>query len=494
MRDDGVLESTLHLVLRLRGGIIEPSLRMLAQKYNCDKMICRKYVLSCMFVWLWHIVKGHSSVTLRFFRGNFTPTRNTNNDVGPYTFRVFSWKFYTFVTLITFNRRRYSFVTVFSRNLTPLWYISQRIISAGNVSTPVHNLFSQVQDRTLFTGLNASDQNTYFCCCLRIMSAIILSYQRSRLQTFSLMILILNLRWSEFAETNERHLKLLSFWFLEPWMILYSLSFSMLVCTLRVWCFPLQVLCPSAPPCHQLPQAQVWPHQQHPTQEEAEVEIVQFVYSMRIKWTCVWSHCASVFRVIILYSESIVVAQMSAKSCLSSATLLYLLLPLYQIWLIILRSNPSSSSRSYLVVGSLRQTQFSSSQFCHGLHLSSFRWLSCLGSHSSSISALKVLFLHPGGTISILSSDVLFPSPLRGQTTSVLLFCTTGSVIFSSFSLPDVISTLHILKTISMESLWKKLDLGPCWYLPCCNGPCKVQTWQVSPIAGKRVVGLFQNP
>ena len=36
------VESTLHLVLRLRGGIIEPSLRQLAQKYNCDKMICRK--------------------------------------------------------------------------------------------------------------------------------------------------------------------------------------------------------------------------------------------------------------------------------------------------------------------------------------------------------------------------------------------------------------------------------------------------------------------
>ncbi|CAG2199726.1 RP-L40e [Mytilus edulis] len=35
-------ESTLHLVLRLRGGIIEPSLRILASKYNCDKMICRK--------------------------------------------------------------------------------------------------------------------------------------------------------------------------------------------------------------------------------------------------------------------------------------------------------------------------------------------------------------------------------------------------------------------------------------------------------------------
>ncbi|XP_057611885.1 ubiquitin-like [Chionomys nivalis] len=35
-------ESTLHLVLRLRGGTIEPSLRQLVQKYNCDKMICRK--------------------------------------------------------------------------------------------------------------------------------------------------------------------------------------------------------------------------------------------------------------------------------------------------------------------------------------------------------------------------------------------------------------------------------------------------------------------
>uniref|UniRef100_A0ABK0LCS4 Ubiquitin-ribosomal protein eL40 fusion protein n=1 Tax=Rattus norvegicus TaxID=10116 RepID=A0ABK0LCS4_RAT len=35
-------ESTLHLVLRLRGGIIKPSLHQLAQKYNCDKMICRK--------------------------------------------------------------------------------------------------------------------------------------------------------------------------------------------------------------------------------------------------------------------------------------------------------------------------------------------------------------------------------------------------------------------------------------------------------------------
>ena len=34
-------ESTLHLVLRLRGGVIEASLAMLARKYNCDKRIGR---------------------------------------------------------------------------------------------------------------------------------------------------------------------------------------------------------------------------------------------------------------------------------------------------------------------------------------------------------------------------------------------------------------------------------------------------------------------
>lgn len=40
--DLNLQESTLHLVLRLRGGIIEPSLKALASKFNCDKMICRK--------------------------------------------------------------------------------------------------------------------------------------------------------------------------------------------------------------------------------------------------------------------------------------------------------------------------------------------------------------------------------------------------------------------------------------------------------------------
>lgn len=35
-------DCTIHLVLNLRGGVIEPSLRILAMKYNCDKLICRK--------------------------------------------------------------------------------------------------------------------------------------------------------------------------------------------------------------------------------------------------------------------------------------------------------------------------------------------------------------------------------------------------------------------------------------------------------------------
>nr|XP_027198742.1 ubiquitin-60S ribosomal protein L40-like [Dermatophagoides pteronyssinus] len=35
-------DATLHLVSRLCGGVIEPSLLILARKYNCDKMICRK--------------------------------------------------------------------------------------------------------------------------------------------------------------------------------------------------------------------------------------------------------------------------------------------------------------------------------------------------------------------------------------------------------------------------------------------------------------------
>jgi len=35
-------ESTLHLVLRLLGGVVDASLAVLARKYNCDKVICRK--------------------------------------------------------------------------------------------------------------------------------------------------------------------------------------------------------------------------------------------------------------------------------------------------------------------------------------------------------------------------------------------------------------------------------------------------------------------
>jgi len=35
-------ESTLHLVLRLRGGVIEPTLAALAKSYNADRKVCRK--------------------------------------------------------------------------------------------------------------------------------------------------------------------------------------------------------------------------------------------------------------------------------------------------------------------------------------------------------------------------------------------------------------------------------------------------------------------
>jgi large subunit ribosomal protein L40e len=35
-------ESTLHLVLRLRGGVYDPSLALLAKQFNCEKAICRK--------------------------------------------------------------------------------------------------------------------------------------------------------------------------------------------------------------------------------------------------------------------------------------------------------------------------------------------------------------------------------------------------------------------------------------------------------------------
>ena len=48
--------------------------------------------------------------------------------------------------------------------------------------------------------------------------------------------------------------------------------------------------------------------------------------------------------------------------------------------------------RSHLVVGSLRQTQFSSSQLCHGLHCLLSRWLLCLDWHSPSISSSVLLF------------------------------------------------------------------------------------------------------
>ena len=96
---------------------------------------------------------------------------------------------------------------------------------------------------------------------------------------------------------------------------------------------------------------------------------------------------------------------------------------------------PSSSSRSHLVVGSLRQTQFSSSQFCHGPRLSSFRRLSCLSWHSPSISASVFLAFFsravPSPEYFFLRSLGL--ASLRGQITWVALSCTS-----LRYSLPAV--------------------------------------------------------
>jgi len=46
-------EATLHLVLRLRGGVIEPTLAALARKYNCEKMICRKFDTTFFIAFNW---------------------------------------------------------------------------------------------------------------------------------------------------------------------------------------------------------------------------------------------------------------------------------------------------------------------------------------------------------------------------------------------------------------------------------------------------------
>ena len=61
-----VSESTLHLVLRLRGGVIEPTLRLLAQKYNADKVI-----ISVCFIYVQHNHKNQSDLPeILLFRAN----------------------------------------------------------------------------------------------------------------------------------------------------------------------------------------------------------------------------------------------------------------------------------------------------------------------------------------------------------------------------------------------------------------------------------------
>ena len=50
------------MVLRLRGGIIEPSLLILARKYNQDKVICRK-VRSLIRVFNFSVHTPHPMLT-----------------------------------------------------------------------------------------------------------------------------------------------------------------------------------------------------------------------------------------------------------------------------------------------------------------------------------------------------------------------------------------------------------------------------------------------
>lgn len=55
-------------MLRLRGGIIEPSLMALARKYNAEKMICRKWVLREIMLYILSIsALGFRSLALTSF-------------------------------------------------------------------------------------------------------------------------------------------------------------------------------------------------------------------------------------------------------------------------------------------------------------------------------------------------------------------------------------------------------------------------------------------
>ena len=114
-------------------------------------------------------------------------------------------------------------------------------------------------------------------------------------------------------------------------------------------------------------------------------------------------------------------------------------------------TSASSSSRSHLVVGSLRQTQFYSSQFCHGLHL-----LRSDGSHvpvdtvhpslfrSSSLSSPRWYHLQS------LSFDVFLVSPPDVFKPHQSCFRAPLCVLFSTLSLSLMASFL----AWSLISVW----------------------------------------
>ena len=108
----------------------------------------------------------------------------------------------------------------------------------------------------------------------------------------------------------------------------------------------------------------------------------------------------------------------------------------YQIFRL---KSSSSSSRSYLVVGSLRRIQFSSSKFCHGLHLSSIALISRL-TQSIHLCFRLPLFLLPGVIISRVflpthSWARLFTWPTHLSIMHLSLAVLHLSVMFSTSSL-----------------------------------------------------------
>ena len=123
---------------------------------------------------------------------------------------------------------------------------------------------------------------------------------------------------------------------------------------------------------------------------------------------------------------------------------------------------------------SLWQTQFSSSQFCHGLHLLSIRWLSCLGWFIHLCFWLPP-FLLPGGTISRVFLPTYSWSRLLTSPNHLSLAFLHLSVMFSTFSL----SLMSSFLTWSL-SVWPHAHLHIFIYVTSSFFTCALVTGTVS--------------